>query len=294
MQTARQRFYSHSALPSFLLQDVLAGHVIKINPALIALTDGRIDTTPPTTLQRSVQDQVMRLINHKSRTFHVDVNYPDYRGYGRQPPAINTQVFTPAFLQDLNALVRSKDGFLNLHLLTNSPLKHLHEYDRIELGAVCFQLEVLSDAGQLVELIDHILGIGACASPVIETVGSGRTPLPSPQQVHQLLHPVLDRIGMLTFQAAGTAARSNQPTGAFAADPVRRFFDPFRQVFGGTVQIQGGIKIETLGQALELGAEFLVIGTQLFHHPAGLSPTDVVDRLLGQAADALNRLFRSR
>jgi pentose-5-phosphate-3-epimerase len=134
--------------------------------------------------------------------------------------------------------------------------------------------------------------MGACASPVIETVGSDHMAPPPPQQVHQQLQPVLARIGMLTFQAAGTAARSNQLAGTFAADQVRRFIDPFKQAFRGTVQIQGGIKIETVGQALELGAEFLVIGTQLFRHPTGLSPTDVVDRLLGQAADALNRLFK--
>jgi pentose-5-phosphate-3-epimerase len=198
-------------------------------------------------------------------------------------------VFTPAFLKDLNALVRSRGAFLNLHLLTNAPLMQLRHYDHIELGAVCFQLEVLPDAGQLAELIDHILGIGACASPVIETVGSDHMAPPSPQQVHQQLQPVLSKIGMLTFQAAGTAARSNQPAGSFAADQVRRFIDLFKQAFRGTVQIQGGIKIETVDQALDLGAEFLVIGTQLFHHPAGLSPTDVVDRLLGQAADVLNR-----
>jgi hypothetical protein len=155
MQTARQRFYGHSALSSFSLPDVLDGHVIRINPALIPLIDERVDTTPPATLQPSVQDQVMRLVSHKIHTFHVDVNYPDYKGYGRQPPAINTHVFTPTFLQDLNALVRSKGGFLNLHLLTNSPLKQLRRYDHIELGAVCFQLEVLRDAGQLAELIDH-------------------------------------------------------------------------------------------------------------------------------------------
>jgi pentose-5-phosphate-3-epimerase len=289
MQTARQRFYGRSALSSFPLPDVLDGHVIKINPALITLIDGRVDTTPPATLQRSVQDHVIRLVSHKIHTFHVDVNYPDYRGYGPQPPAINTQVFTPAFLQDLNALIRSKGGFLNLHLLTDSPLKQLRHYDHIALGAVCFQLEVLPDMEQLVALIDHILGMGACASPVIETVGSDHVAPPSPQRVLQQLQPVLARIGMLTFQAAGTASRSNQPAGTFAADQVRRFIAPFKQAFRGTVQIQGGIKIETVGQALELGAEFLVIGTQLFHHPDGLSSTDVVDRLLRQAAIVLNR-----
>jgi len=291
MRTASQEFYTHSALPALSQQDVLAGHVIKVNPALIVLIDRRIDTTPAATLQRSVQDQVMRLVSHKTRTFHVDVNYPDYGGYGSQPPAINTQVFTPAFLQDLNALVRSKGGFLNLHLLTSSPLKHLRLYDHIELGAVCFQLEVLSDAGQLADLIDHIIGIGACASPVIETLGSDRMAPPPPQQVLHKLQPILESIGMLTFQAAGTAARSNQPVGTFAADQVRRFLDPFKQAFKGTIQIQGGIKIETVGKAIELGAEFLVIGTHMFQHPAGLSPIDVVDALLKQATEALNPLF---
>jgi pentose-5-phosphate-3-epimerase len=286
METERQRFYSQSALSAFAPQDVLDGRVVKINPAIITLTDGLVDKISPGALQRSVQDQVMRLVRHKIRTFHVDVNFPDYAGYERTPPAVNTGVFTPEFLGDLNALVRSEGGFLNLHLLTDTPSRQLRRYDHIQLGAVCFQLDAVSDSHRLRDLINHIVGMGACASPVIETVGSdGRAPR-LPQEVLDQLEPVMTEIGMLTFQAAGTASRSNSPADPFAEGQVRRFVGPLKKL-RGTIQLQGGITMSSIGAALGLGAEFLVIGTQLFHHPAGLSPTRVVDELLETAARVL-------
>jgi len=92
---------------------------------------------------------VKSLLQHKIRTFHIDINYPDYRGYGKSKPEINTSIFTPSFLQTLNDLVESRNGFLNLHLLTDDPEYHLQEYLGIELGAICFQLDAISDKKQL-------------------------------------------------------------------------------------------------------------------------------------------------
>jgi pentose-5-phosphate-3-epimerase len=285
--TEGQTFYGTSSMGSVAFKDVLEGRIIKINPALIAITDGTVDTTPSEIIQQKVQDHVIQLLGHKVRTFHVDVNFEDYSGFGSNRPDINTAIFTPSFLENLNEVVRSYDGFLNLHLLTDFPQRHLRRFGHIELGAVCFQLEVISDSKQLKELIHNILDSGACASPVIETVGSENL-MPKPkEEIFIFLEPVLSEIGMLTFQAAGTASRSNVSAGTFAKEQVRSYIERMKELFTGTIQLQGGITTSSIGEAVKLGAEFMVSGTQIFRNQDGLTPPEVIDIMLTEAAKAL-------
>jgi len=285
--TEAQAFYSISSLKSFTRQDVLEGRVIKINPALVTITDGLDDRMPPESLQKRVQHHVEQLLEHNVHTFHVDINFEDYSGFSGKRPNTNTVIFMPSFLKDLNEIVRSHDGFLNLHLLTNFPHLHLCKFDRIELGAVCFQLDVISGSEQLQELVHHILDIGACASPVIETVGSENL-MPKPkEEILLLLEPVLPEIGMLTFQAAGTASRSNLPAGTFNKEGVGSYIRHVKESFTGTFQMQGGITTSTIGEAVRMGAEFLVSGTQIFRNQRGLTAPQVIDQMLVEAAEAL-------
>jgi len=285
--TEGQTFYGTSSMESVAFKDVLEGRIIKISPALITITDGSVDTTPPEILQQKVQDHVIQLLGYKVRTFHVDINFKDYRGFGSKRPDINTAIFTPSFLESLNEVVRSYDGFLTLHLLTDFPQRHLRRFDHIESSAVCFQLEVISDSKQLEELVHHILDIGACASPVIETVGS-KNLMPKPkEEIFTFLEPVLPEIGMLTFQAAGTASRSDVSAGTFDKEQVGSYVECVKELFAGTIQLQGGITTSTIGEAVKLGAEFLVSGTQIFDNQEGLTPPEVIDIMLMEAAKAL-------
>jgi pentose-5-phosphate-3-epimerase len=288
MTTAAQAFYGTSTLQHATRERVLSGQVIKINPALVTLTDGLIEQVDPQTLQQQVWQQVMELLAHKIRTFHVDLNFDDYTGFGRARPQSNLAVFTPAFLERLSLLIAAHGGFLNLHLLTDFPKLHLAEWVRLPPGAVCFQLEVVKDRRQLAQLVSQIEEMGACASPVIETVGSEHLhPLP-PQQVYSLLWQLLPALGMLTFQAAGTASRSNRPSGHFAGAALASYLASLPDSFTGTLQVQGGITKETTGLAVQMGAEFLVCGTQLFRNREGLSAQASIDLLLIEAANALH------
>ncbi|MBN1202946.1 MAG: hypothetical protein JXJ20_13940 [Anaerolineae bacterium] len=288
MTTAGQQFYGTSTLTApFTRADVLDGHVIRLSPALITITDGRIGSVPPDVLRDDVTGQVRALLDHSVRSFHVDINFDDYGGFGSQPPDRNAAIFTPDYVADLNTLTRQRGGFLTLHLLTDDPAYHLRAFEHIPLGAVCFQLDAVPDGGRLADLVEQIRAMGACASPVIETTGTGRlVPVP-PADVRALLDPVLPSIGMLTFQAAGTAARSNLPAGAFARDQVAAYIAALKPGFEGTIQLQGGITTATICAAVGLGAEFLVAGTQIFHHPGGLAPPDVIDAMLHAAARGL-------
>lgn len=287
-------FYGSSALNAFSRQDVLDGIVIKINPALITIVDNLVDRVAPEVLQQRVRSQVVHLLQHKVNTFHLDINFEDYSGFAVKRPTINTSVFTPDFLSDLNDLVCANNGYLNLHLMTDHPNKQLSRFEDIALGAVCFQLDAISDPTHLDETVQHIASLGACASPVVETVGSKSLVPNSPERVFELLKPAMDNIGMLTFQAAGTGSRTNPSTISFAGDKVSAYLALIKPEFKGTVQIQGGITTETVGEAIRLGAEFLVCGTQLFYNKAGYSAPQVIDLMLEQAAQSLDLQLMGR
>jgi pentose-5-phosphate-3-epimerase len=167
-------------------------------------------------------------------------------------------------------------------------------YEAAHPDAVCFQLDSVPEPRELNRLVDRVLSIGACASPVIETVGTGpRPPLPK-ARVRELLDPLFPKIGMVTIQAAETAARSNQPAGALAADSVHSYLECLKPGFHGTIQLQGGITIETIGSAVGAGAEFLVCGSQIFRNTLGLEPESVIARLLREAALVLPARFSPR
>ncbi len=288
MTTDAQRFFSTSSLLApFSRDDVLAGRIIKLNPALVTIIDGHIMTTPPEELQQRIEEQVVALLAARIRTFHVDINFPDYGGFGAVRPETNVSVFTPGFLARLSELVRAHGAYLNLHLLTESPRERYRAFAHIPFGAVCFQLDAIADRYELAALVDTILTAGACASPVIETVGAGMKPPAEPQAVWELLEPTLPRIGMLTFQAAVTASRSNTPRGTFAADALRAYIEAMRPDFTGVIQVQGGVTTRTVGEVVRLGAEFLVCGTEIFRHPQGHRPAEVIGEMLENAARSL-------
>ena len=287
MQTPGQEFYSQKAARTFTRQDVLDGKIVKINPALITITDGFVDRAAPAELQQRVVEQVHQVLAGKVQTLHVDINFEDYSGFGAVRPDLNQVIFTPPFLQNLNEFVQAQGVYLNLHLLTDFPLQHLAEYAAVGAGAICFQLDTVPDRKMLAELIDHIRGLGACASPVIETVGTENLKPRGPEAVLEFLEPMLSQVGMLTLQVAETAARSNKITGRFAMEQARDYISFIGQGFGGTIQLQGGMTTQTIGKAAQLGAGFIVCGSEIFRNRAGRSPAAVVDQLLQQAAEAL-------
>ncbi|MFP4345515.1 MAG: hypothetical protein ACLFU8_12540 [Anaerolineales bacterium] len=272
--TPAQRFYG------------VSGDAARINPALITITDGLVAHRPAQVLQERVWQEVAELLEHGVRTFHVDVNFPDYGGFVHRRPDLNVSLFTPAFLERLNTFVRERDAFLNLHLLTDAPRARLRDYAGVGAGAVCFQLEAVA-APALEALVEEIRATGAVASPVIETVGSVNRPAEPVDAVLAKLEPVLRRVGMLTLQAVGTGARSSWSSPEAGQARLRSYATWIRSNFEGTLQIQGGITTATVGKMVELGADFLVCGTQIFRNPGGLPAHEVVAALIAEAGRAL-------
>lgn len=286
-RTKAQRFYEETSLDNFTREDVLGGNIVKINPALITITDGLIGKVEERELQDKVRENTLRLLNGKVRTFHADINFDDYKGFGARRPDMNYGVFTPAYLRRLNNEIRSLNGFLNTHLLTNSPLDKIHKYKDVGAGAICFQLDAIENSSQLEEVVENILKLGATASPVIETVGSEGLRVKPVEETVKRLSYINHKIGMLTFQAASTASRSDKPSGRFDKARIEECIKRVRRIFRGTIQIQGGITSDTVGEAVSVGAEFLVVGTQIFRNKDGLKPEQVVELLLKECDRAL-------
>ncbi len=289
MMTEGQRFYSTTARSDpYTRADVLAGRVIRISPALITIMDGHAAADVPDVLRGDILARVNDLLRGGVRSLHVDVNFEDYSGYGEPAPPPSAHIFTPDFVMELAHIARAFTAFVTLHLLTDYPMRHLRDFEHVGLGAVCFQLDVVDDLPRLLTLVEFITALGACASPVIETVGTPRRPPMPPTALRALLEPALPHIGMVTLQTAGTTARSSQPAGQFQHQAATAILPVLRPDFTGTLQFQGGLTRASVGAAAALGADFLVTGTPIFHHPDGLTPLDAVIELLVAAADGLH------
>lgn len=277
------RFYSPAVLPA-TAKYMAAGRVVRLNPALITLLDGRIDAVPVAVLQQEVTKQVRHLLSHgKVMTFHCDINFPDYGGFGEPAPCSNQAVFTPDFLTTLAANIRRQGGYLNLHMLTDQPLERWREYQGVSPAAVCYQLDAVADPQYHRELLERINASGSCASPVIEIFGSaGRDALTAAATFSQV-QPFLAELPLLTFQAEATAARSTFAAGGLASAVVRDYIAYYKKRYTGAIQLQGGIKLNTIRDAAALGADFLVCGTVIFRTGTN-KPAEMVDRLLQELA----------
>ncbi|MBP2633352.1 MAG: hypothetical protein H6Q70_3980 [Firmicutes bacterium] len=288
MANLRESFYHKSALKNFSKENIAKGTVIKINPALITI----LDTIDPLENTAYVQQKVLNIAKDliskgNIHTLHIDINFDDYKHFGIHPPSVNSHIFTPEFLEKLYDLSTPHDVLLNVHLLTNHIEKHLLEIKHINLGAICFQLEVIKTQNELAKIIDLILSIGACVSPVIETVGSENFTPSNKESILQFLSPFFNKIGMLTFQLLATGARSSDITNQLFAKNSIEYIKFISRQFSGTIQIQGGITTKTIGTAINLGSEFFVCGTELFNNAEGYTPHEVVGQLLSNAHQAL-------
>lgn len=288
MKTKRQLFYSESSFKSFIKSDIVNGKVIKINPAIITILDRIGDIINTELTQKKVLDEIDFLLKQrKIYTLHVDINFADYENFGINGPTCNSHIFTPDFIERLNKLVMFYGAYINVHLLTNYPQMHIEELKHIRIGAICFQLEVLKDREELKTIVEIITKLGACASPVIEIVGTDRFKPQSKEEVLKIISPSLNNIGMLTFQVAATGIRSNNTSGIMFSKEVMEYIEFLTANFNGTIQIQGGITTKTIGSAIKLGSEFLVCGTEIFNNKSGYSSQQVVKSLLLQAEKEL-------
>lgn len=288
MTKLRDDFYHNSSLKFFSKEDILRGNVIKINPALITILDSIDKSFPIAYTQQKVLCIVKDLISEGNiHTLHIDINFDDYKHFGIHPPSVNSHIFTPEFLEKLYDLSTPYDVLLNVHLLTNHIEKYLLEIKHIKIGAICFQLEVIKNQNELANILDLIISMGTCASPVIETVGSENFTPPPKEVILQFLAPFFDKIGMLTFQLATTGVRSDQITNLPFTNNSIEYIHFIGDYFPGTLQIQGGITTKTIGTAIKLGSEFFVCGTEIFNNKEGYSPQAVVRQLLANAYQTL-------
>ncbi|MEQ8154904.1 MAG: hypothetical protein ABRQ25_08500 [Clostridiaceae bacterium] len=288
MKTKRQLFYGESSLKFYTREDIIRGKIIKINPAIITILDKLNKSMDVNLIQEKVLAEAEILLKQGNiYTLHVDINFEDYSNFPSNGPAINSHIFNVDFIERLNRLSESYSAFLNIHLLTDYPKRHIQDIKHIKVGAICFQLEVVKNSKELSEIIDEIMEAGACASPVIEVIGTEKFIPGTKQQVLKFISPFQDKIGMLTFQVETTGARSNNALGMLASNEAADYIDFFVNNFEGTIQIQGGITTKTISSAIKLGCEFLVCGTEIFNNKSGYSSTEVIENMLEQSEKIL-------
>ncbi|NRT77422.1 hypothetical protein [Clostridium beijerinckii] len=288
MKNNREIFYGTSALRFYNKKDVINGKVIKINPALITILDKLDESLDINTIQGKVIEEVEILLKQGNiKTLHVDINFDDYSNFGSDGPSLNSHIFNISFLERLNTIAGLYEVFLNVHLLTDYPKIHIKDIKHINVGAVCFQLEVVKDRQELKEIIDEIIEMGACVSPVIEVVGTDRFIPKTKKEILEFILPFQDKIGMLTFQVEATGARSSNSFGMLNSKEIADYINYFTRNFDGTVQMQGGITTETIKSAIKLGSEFLVCGTEIFNNKLGYSSMEVIENMLKEADKAL-------
>lgn len=288
MKTKRQLFYGQSSLKFYNREDIINGRVIKINPAIITILDKLHKSLDIDLIQEKVLVEVETLLKTGNiYTIHVDINFKDYNNFGNNGPAVNSHIFNVNFLERLSKLTESYSVFLNIHLLTDYPKVHIMDIKHIKIGAICFQMEVVKDSKELGEIVDEISKIGACASPVIEVIGTEKFVPKTKEEAFKFISPFQDKIDMLTFQVETTGARSSSSLGLLASNEVTDYISFFKNNFNGTIQIQGGITTKSMGLAVKLGGEFLVCGTEIFNNKFGYSSIEVIENMLEQAAKAL-------
>lgn len=273
---------------------IQSGRVLRINPALITILE-HIPCIDTQNIRMQVLHQTENVLrSNKVQSVHVDINVADYQGFGQQKPILNYEIFDFSFLQELGQLLSTYSCGLNLHLLTADPCYWLEQYQGLTFDAICYQWEVIPSAAYHRALLQHIAAYDACPSPVLEmtrllpAAERGKTARGFAREraeaLWRQLGCELPPDSMLTFQVEATGSRSHAAVGGLYDDAIIAALAFFRDVFPGTLQVQGGITTATVKQAVKLGMDFAVCGTQIFG-TCDRNPAEIVERLLKNAAE---------
>lgn len=103
MATEAQVFYGTSTSHNATRAAVLAGHALKINLALVTPTEDLVREGEPQVLQERIWEQVTALLAAPMPTYHVGLNFDDYRRSAWERPPDSQAVPTQPFPGGLNA-----------------------------------------------------------------------------------------------------------------------------------------------------------------------------------------------
>ena len=154
----------------------------------------------------------------------------------------------------LEAVNRSTDMFLDVHLMITDPLRYIPETIKAGADLVTFHLESRSDPH---ETIRAIRSGGAQAGVVIK-----------PSTPWEAVLPFMELIDVVLVMSVepGFGGQSFMEDSLSRISSLRKYIDenqlPVR------IQVDGGINDKTAQSAVNAGADMLVVGSYLFRHGA--------------------------
>ena len=149
---------------------------------------------------------------------------------------------------------------LDAHLMIENPERYVPEFVKAGADRITVHAEATNDLPGLARQI-HALGV---------KVGVALRP----QTGWEVLRPCLDQIDLIL------AMTVNPGFGGQAFMPeVLPKIETLRKIYGGHIQVDGGINEKTAGSARSAGADVLVAGTYIFRSP---DPRKAIAALKGE------------
>jgi ribulose-phosphate 3-epimerase len=139
---------------------------------------------------------------------------------------------------------------LDVHLMIEKPERYIEAFAQAGSNWITFHAEVCSRLGQMIKKVRHLkLRPGVVLNP--------STPL-------KALYRILDEVDLVLLMSVnpGFGGQSFKPTTLKKIERLRRIVDQNRYAL--EIEVDGGIKIENIGEVSRAGADIFVLGTGIF------------------------------
>jgi len=202
-------------------------------------------------------EQVDDLLRAGVRVFHYDVG----DGHFVEPIIVG-----PIVLHSIGDGIHAGGGFVDVHLMVESPERQFAAFREAGADSVTFHYEAVADVvGIAGAAREHKLGVGVAFKPATSVDDVARAAVAAQA----------DLVLCMSIEP-GYSGQAFMPE---AYDRLRRLRELLPA--GMRIQVDGGVNAENVGAAREAGADLLVAATAVF---GGGDPADAYRRLAATAA----------
>jgi ribulose-phosphate 3-epimerase len=185
-------------------------------------------------------EQIEALLQARARVFHFDIG----DGHFVEPVTIG-----PIVLQSISQRVHNAGGFLDCHLMTETPEKHFHAVARAGGDSVTVHYEAVDDLARAVRAArENQLRAGLAFKPETKPEDA----------VSAAVDAGVDLVLCMSIEPG----YSGQPFMPEAFGRIKETRERLPENI--PVQVDGGIGLENIGRARESGATLFVAGSSVF------------------------------
>src|SRR5215471_15977291 len=185
--------------------------------------------------------QIDELLSAGVRVFHYDVG----DGHFVEPIIIG-----PIVLQSIAPRIHNGDGFVDVHLMVESPQRYFQAFREAGADSVTFHYEAVDDVAAVSAAArEEGLGVGVSLKP--------KTP------VEEVAAAAVEADADLVLCMSIEPGYSGQQFMPEALERLRRLRELLRASMH--LQVDGGVKRDNIRAAREAGANLLVAATAVFH-----------------------------